>query len=85
MKKKYDLHQQFFVVFAINERSETFETFKLGTIQNKTLGLHDTIENAPNNELSDGEVAEALSSSLESIFGDNYKYRLISLVNWYAI
>jgi len=85
MKKKYDLHQQFFVVFAINERSETFETFKLGTIQNQTLGLHDTIESAPNNELSDGEVAQALSSSLERCFGDNYRYKLISLVNWYAI
>lgn len=85
MKKKYRLHQQFFVVFAINERSETFMPFQLGTIRNQTLGLHDTIESAPNNELSDGEVAKALSSSLESIFGDNYRYKLISLISWYAI
>lgn len=85
MKKKYDVNQQFFVVFAINKRSETFRLFQFETIKNQILGLHDTIENALNNELSDGEVAEALSSSLESIFGDNYKYRLISLVNWYAI
>lgn len=28
MKKKYDLYQQFFVVFAINERSETFRLFQ---------------------------------------------------------
>lgn len=85
MKKKYNLYQHFFVVFAINERSETFETFKLGTIQNKILGLHDTIESAPNNELSDGEIAQALSSSLESLFGDNYRYKLISLISWYAM
>ena len=29
MKKKYDLYQQFFVVFAVNERSETFEPLNL--------------------------------------------------------
>ena len=85
MKKKYDVNQQFFVVFAINKRSETFRLFQLETIKNQTLGLHDTIENAPNNELSDGEIAKALSSSLESLFGDNYRYKLISLVNWYAM
>ncbi len=85
MKKKYNVNQQFFVVFAINERSETFMPFQIGTIKNQTLGLYDTIENAPNNELSDGEIAQALSSSLESIFGDNYRYKLVSLINWYAI
>lgn len=84
MKKKYDVNQMFFVTFAINERSETFHPFKLSAIHNKTLGLHNTIENAPNNELSDGEIAEALSSSLEKIFGDEYRYRVISLISWYA-
>ena len=84
MKKKYDANQLFFVIFAINERAETFHAFKLGTIQNKTLGLHDTIENAPNNELSDGEIADALAASLENCIGDGYRYRSISLINWYA-
>ena len=85
MKKKYDVNQQFFVVFAINKRSETFRLFQLETIKNQTLGLHDTIESALNNELSDGEIAKALSSSLESLFGDNYQYKLISLISWYAM
>ena len=85
MKKKYDVNQQFFVVFAVNKRSGTFRLFQLETIKNQILGLHDTIESAPNNELSDGEIAKALSSSLESLFGDNYQYKLISLISWYAI
>ena len=85
MKKKYNVNQQFFVVYASNERSETFETFKLDTIKNTTLGLHDTIENAPNNELSDGEISKALLNSLESIYGDNYKYKYISIINWWNI
>lgn len=84
MKKKYDVNQSFFVTFAINERTETFQPFKLSTIHNNTLGLHDTIENAPNNELSDGEIAKALSSSLERLFGDEYRYKLVSLISWYA-
>lgn len=85
MKKKYDVNQQFFVVFAINERYETFMPFQIGTIQNQILGLYSIIENVPNNELSDGEIAKELSSSLESLFGDNYRYKLISLISWYAI
>lgn len=84
MKKKYDVNQLFFVTFAINERTKTFYPFKLGTIQNITLGLHDIIENAPNNELSDGEIANALAASLENCIGDNHIYKSISLISWYA-
>ena len=85
MKKKYNINQQFFVVYARHERLETYESFTLNSINNETLGLHDTIENAPNNELSDGEIANALLNSLESIYGDNYRYKYISIINWWSI
>ena len=85
MKKKYNINQQFFVVYARHERSEIYESFTLNSIDNKTLGLHDTIKNAPNNELSDGEISKSLLNSLESIYGDNYKYKYISIINWWSI
>lgn len=85
MKKKYDVDQQFFVVFAVNTRTASYENFRLSVIQNVTLGLHDTIEKAPNNELSDGEVAMALDKVLERSIGDSFTLKLISIISWYAI
>ena len=85
MKKKYNINQQFFVVYAIHERQKNYESFTLNSINNETLGLHDTIKNAPNNELSDGEISISLLNSLESIYGDNYMYKYISIINWWTI
>ena len=86
MKKKYyDVDQQFFVVFAVNTRTASYENFHLSVIQNVTLGLHDTIKKAPHNELSDGEVAIALCAALERSIGDCVTRKLISIISWYAI
>lgn len=85
MKKKYNINQHFFVVYARHERQKIHESFTLNSIDNKTLGLHDTIGKAPNNELSDGEISKALLNSLEDIYGDNYVYKYISIINWWTI
>lgn len=84
-KKRYDVNQRFLVVFAVNTRTASYENFRLSIIQNVTLGLHDTIEKAPHNELSDGEVAMALDKALERSFGDGVTCKLISIISWYAI
>ena len=86
MKKKYSLNAKFFVVFALNEREETYQDFKLKTIKNETLGLFSTISDAPNNELTDGEIADALLGSLINLYSDStYSYCLPALINWYLI
>lgn len=85
MKKKYNIDQQFFVVYAVHERDEIYKDFNLKTIGNETLGLHIIIGTAPNNELSDGEIVKALSNQLEAIYGDNLEFRYISIINWWSI
>lgn len=86
MKKKYSINSKFFVIFALNTRVETYQDFRLKTIRNETLGLIDTIRNAPNNELTDGEIAEALLQSLIRIYSDStYSHCLPAIINWYLI
>lgn len=86
MKKKYSTNSKFFVVFALNERVEMRQSFELKTIRNETLGLFSAISNAPNNELTDGEIAEALLQSLTRIYSDStYTYCLPAVINWYLI
>lgn len=83
MKKKYSTNAKFFVVFALNERTEINQDFKLKTIRNETLGLFGTISDAPNNELSNGEIAEALLQSLIRLYSDSY--HLPAIINWYLV
>ena len=86
MKKKYNINSKFFVVFALNERAEIYEEFKLQTIRNKVLGLYDTISAAPNNELTDGEIAETLLKSIINIYSNStLSYCLPAIINWYLI
>ena len=86
MKKKYSPDAKFFVVFALNEREEIYQDYKLKTIKNVTLGLFNTIHNAPNNKLTDGEITKALFQSLIRIYSDStYSYCLPAIINWYLI
>ena len=86
MKKKYTTNAKFFVVFALNERVETYQDFKLKTIKNETLGLFSAISNTPNNELTDGEIAEALLQSLINLYSDSTCSHCIpALINWYLV
>lgn len=85
MKKKYNIDQAFFVVYAIHEKDEIYEDFNLKTIDNEILGLHAAIGAAPNNELSDGEIAKALLNQLEDTYGDNFKFKYISIINWWSL
>lgn len=85
-RKHYSVDQQFLVTYAYHSRTESFESFQLTRIDNITLGLHDTLEQAKDQILSDGEVACALSNSLHAIFDDDvYKNSYTSLVNWWPI
>lgn len=86
MKRKYSADSKFFVIFALNERKHITEKFTLQTIRNETLGLFNTISNAPNNMLSDGEIAEALLKSITNIYSNStYSYCLPAIINWYLI
>lgn len=85
MKKKYNKDQQFFVVYARHERLQRYGFFNLKEINNEILGLYDTIENAPSNKLSDGEISKALLNLLNSLYGDDCTYRFISIINWWCI
>ena len=82
-KKKYSTDQTFIVVYAINSRKEIYDRFTIEKIDSTILGLYDTIIEK-NGELSDGEVAVALSESLNNIYG-NSSYTQAILVNWWAI
>ncbi len=83
-KKKYSTDQTFFVTYAINSRKEIYDRFTIEKIDSTRLGLYDTIIEK-NGELSDGEVALALSESLINIYGDNSPYTQVILVNWWAV
>lgn len=84
-KKKYSTDQTFIVIYAINSRKEIYDRFTIEKIDSTIMGLYDTIIEK-NGELSDGEVAVALSESLTNIYGgDNSPYTRVILVNWWAI
>jgi hypothetical protein len=83
-KKKYSTDQRFIVIYAINSRKEIEDNFTIESIDSIVLGLYDTIIEK-NGELSDGEVALALSKSLTSIYGDSSLYTKVTIVNWWAI
>ena len=86
MKKKYSINSKFFVVFALNERTSINQSFELKTIRNETLGLFNAISDAPNNKLSDGEIAEALLQSLIRKYSDLFNsHCLPAIINWYLI
>lgn len=86
MKKKYDINSKFFVIFALNERDHITKNFELQTIRNKVLGLYDTISATPNNELTDGEIAEALFKGITNIYSNStFSYCLPAIINWYLI
>lgn len=83
-KKKYSTDQKFIVIYAINSRKEICDHFTIERIDSIILGLYDTIIEK-DGELSDGEVALALSKSLTSIYGDSSLYTQVTIVNWWAI
>ena len=83
-KKKYSTDQRFIVIYAINSRKEIYDRFTVEKIDSTVLGLYDTIIEK-NGELSDGEVALALSKSLTNIYGNSSSYTQVTLVNWWAI
>ena len=83
-KKKYSTNQRFFVIYAINSRKKFCDRFTIEKIDSITLGLYDTIIDK-NGELSDGEVALALSDSLNNIYKDWSDNIQVTLVNWWAI
>ena len=83
-KKKYSTDQNFFVIYAINSRKEIYDRFTIEKLDSTLLGLYDTIIEK-NGELSDGEVALALSKSLNNIYGGSSPYIQVTLVNWWAI
>ena len=83
-KKKYSTDQNFFVIYAINSRKEIYDRFTIEKLDQVKLGLYDAIINK-NGELSDGEVALALSESLNNIYGDGSSNTYVTLVNWWAI
>lgn len=83
-KKKYSTDQHFIVIYAINSRREICDRFKFEKIDSIVLGLYDTIIEK-NGELSDGEVALALSESLNNLYGDSLSYTQVTIVNWWAI
>lgn len=83
MKKKYNVETLFFVIYAINKRKKVWDDFVLKAIKNDSLGLYSFLKE--NNERTDGEIALKLSESLEKNYGDDLKYKQISLINWYEI
>ena len=84
-KKHYPVDQHFLVTYAYHTRAMSHKPFQLSKIGEITLGLHDTLEQAEDQALSDGEVACALSSSLHNIFDEDYGDSYTSLVNWWPI
>lgn len=83
-KKKYSTDQLFYSVFAVNSRKDLLDSFTIEKLDHTTLGLYDTIIDK-NGELSDGEVALALSESLNNIYGDGGSNTYVSLINWWPI
>jgi predicted transcriptional regulator len=83
-KKKYSTNQQFIVIYAINSRKKLCDRFTIEKIDSVVLRLYDTIIDK-NGELSDGEVALALSDSLNNIYSDCSSNTQVTLVNWWAI
>lgn len=58
-KKHYDPNTLFFVVYAVNEKEEIGKSFKIKTIENITLDLHNFLEDREI-DVSDGEIADKL-------------------------
>lgn len=86
MKKKYNINSRFFVVFALNERTRTCENFKLQTIRNEELYLYDVIRAAPDNKLSNGEIAAALLRNIVKLYSNStLSHCLPAIINWYLI
>ena len=83
-KKKYSTDQKFIVIYAINSRKDIIDRFTIEKLDHVILGLYDTIIDK-NGELSDGEVALALSDSLNNIYGSGSSNTYFTLVNWWAI
>lgn len=83
-KKKYLTNQRFLVIYAISIKEKRRDHFTVNKIDSITLGLYDTIIEK-NGELSDGEVALALSDSLNSIYSHCSSDTQVTLVNWWAI
>lgn len=87
MKRAYDPNTQFFVTFTVHERDENYEPFVIETIENETLGLYDFLkEKFEKGECtSEGEIALELLKSLCHLRGDNLKYKMISIINWWSL
>lgn len=83
----YEPDTWFFVTFAVHERENNYDPFMLTSIGNTTLELHDFLEKKKEAHQcsTDGEIASELLSSLNKLRGDGYKYKSISIINWWKI
>lgn len=86
-KEYYKPNTQFFVVYAIHERDNIYDPFKIVTIENITLGLYDFLkEKEEKREWStNGEIALELLKGLKNYFVKDSSLTYVSLINWYEI
>lgn len=84
-KVYYEPNTQFFVTYAVHEREEIYDPFKIVYIENMTLGLYDFLKGKEKKQecSSNGEIAQELLKGLRTYLVKNSSLTKVSLINWY--